>query len=139
MEHGQEEKSGFDFDRANLADQITVVGACQHLYDHACKSASVSTDEEAIFFMTVADMAKQFRRDFSRRHFPSVSDKEWCMLKAVEEIRQRVYESASTSHEDLVAVNSLWATVTEHIFGVDLTDCVVCKADKEEDEQKQSD
>lgn len=109
------------------------------MYDHACKSASVSTDEEAIFFMTVVDMAKQFRRDFSRRHFPNVADKEWCMLKAVEEIRQRVYESASTSHEDLVAVNSLWATVTEHIFGIDLTDCVVCKADKEEDEQKQID
>lgn len=131
MKDLEEDKKGFKFDQANLADQITIVGLCEHCYMHACKSASVSEPEEAIFYQTIADISKNFRRNFMKEHFPNVDEKDWCLLKATDALRQRVYESSSTSYEDLRAVNNLWATVMEHIFGVDLSGCTVCKADKD--------
>lgn len=121
----------FNFDTANLADQISVIGFCEHVYDHCCKSAAVSSQEDAVFYMTIADMIKEFRRRFMKDHFPDVKDEDWCLLKAIEQVRQRVYESTHTSHKDLKEVNDIWSEVTEHIFGVDMSGCVACKEDKE--------
>ena len=120
----------FNFDTANLADQISVIGFCEHVYDHCCKSAAVS-EEDAVFYMTIASMIKDFRRRFMKDHFPDVKDEDWCLLKAVEQVRQRVYESSPTSKKDLKEVNDIWSEVTEHIFGVDMSACVACKEDKE--------
>ena len=127
------ENKTFDFDNANLADQISCVGELEHLYFHANKSASVCENKnEALFYMTLAGMTKDFRRYFMREYFPKVDEKDWCILKAVETVRQRIYESASASQEDLARINEIWAYTTEHIFGVDLSGCVACRADKEE-------
>ena len=125
------DEKGFNFDHANLADQITVVGELEHIFYHANKSASVVPKKEAAFYQTVADMTKEFRRNFMRRHFPNVKDEDWCLVKAIETVRQRVYESAHTSYEDLKAVNDLWSVITEHIFGVDMSGCSACAEDKE--------
>lgn len=123
----------FNFDQANLADQITVIGTCEHIFEHACKSASVSNKEDTVFYQTLADMTKDFRRAFMKRHFPTVTETDWCLLKATDTLRQRIYESAYTSYEDLKAVNELWATLMEHIFNEDLSGCTACKTDKNED------
>lgn len=125
-----DKKGDFNFDTANLADQISVIGFCEHVYDHCCKSAAVSEDD-AIFYMTIASMIKDFRRNFMKEHFPDVKDEDWCLLKAIEQVKQRVYESASTSKKDLKEVNDIWSEVTEHIFGVDMSGCAACKEDKE--------
>lgn len=130
MEEDTSTKNDFDFDSANLADQITVIGFLEHVYDHACKSASVSKPEDAIFYMTIADMVKEYRRNFMKRHFPNIKDKDWCLLKSIEQVRQRVYESAHTSYDDLKGVNDIWSEVTEHIFGVDMSGCSACANDK---------
>lgn len=130
MDNDSEKK--FDFDNANLADQLTVIGACEHLYEHLLKTASTLEEEDAVFYLTVADMTKDFRRKFMREHFPEVKEQDWCILKAVDTIRQRVYESANTSYEDLRDVNNLWALVMEHVFGVDLSACISCREDKDE-------
>ena len=129
MEHN----NAFDFNTANLVDQITVIGNCEHLYFHANKSASVCENKnEALFYMTLAGMTTDFRRYFMREHFPEVGEKDWCVLKAVETLRQRIYESASASQEDLARINEIWTYTTEHIFGIDLSGCAVCRTDKEE-------
>ena len=127
-----------DFDTANLADQITVIGHAEHLYEHLLKTASTLEEEDAVFYLTVADMTKDFRRKFMREHFPEVKEQDWCILKAVDTIRQRVYESANTSYEDLRDVNNLWALVMEHIFGVDLSSCVACKEDMKKESHEDS-
>ena len=128
-------KPSFNFDHANLADQITCVGCLEHIFMHACKSASVSEGDDAVFYQTIAEMAKDFRRKFMREHFPDVKETDWCLLKAADALRQRVYECANTSHQDLTDVNNLWSTVMEHIFGVDLSGCVACREDKGEEEK----
>lgn len=132
------EPKPFNFDQANLADQITVIGNCEHCYMHACKSASISESDDAVFYQTIADLVKDFRRHFMKEHFPNVDEKDWCILKATDTIRQRVYESSSTSHEDLKLVNELWSTVMEHIFGVDLSECIACREDADIREKEQS-
>lgn len=119
----------FDFDKANLADQLTVVGLSEHLYEHCLKTASTLEEEDAVFYLTIADMAKQFRRGFMKEHFPEVKEQDWCIIKACDALRQRVYESANTSYENLRDINNLWALVMEHIFGVDLSQCIACKED----------
>ena len=131
-----DKKDGFNYDTANLADQISVIGFCEHVYDHCCKSAAVSSPEDAVFYMTIADMIKNYRRRFSKKHFPNVKDEDWCLLKAIEQVKQRVYESAHTSHEDLKEINDIWSEVTEHIFGIDMSGCVACKEDREEDNRE---
>ncbi len=128
-----DKKGDFNFDTANLADQISVIGFCEHVYDHCCKSAAVSKKEDAVFYMTIADMIKEYRRNFMKKHFPDVKDEDWCLLKSIEQVRQRVYESAHTSYDDLKGVNDIWSEVTEHIFGVDMSGCVACKENREED------
>ena len=124
------EKDTFNYDTANLSDQISVIGELEHTYMHCCKSASVSSKEDAVFYMTVADMTKNFRRRFMKEHFPDVKDEDWCLLKSIESVRQRIYESSHTSYEDLKEANDLWSEITEHIFGVDMSGCSACKEDK---------
>lgn len=131
METLEDDKKGFNFDEANLSDQITVVGEAEHIYMHACKSAAVSSPDDAIFYQTLADMTKNFRRKFMREHFPNVKEEDWCLVKAVDALRQRVFESAATSHDNLRDVNNLWAMTMEHVFGVDLSGCMACKKDSE--------
>lgn len=129
-----DKENTFNYDMANLADQISVIGFCEHVYDHCCKSAAVSKKEDAVFYMTIADMIKEYRRNFMKKHFPNVKDEDWCLLKSIEQVRQRVYESAHTSYEDLKGVNDIWSEVTEHIFGVDMSGCVACEEDRKNDD-----
>lgn len=127
--------NGFDFDKANLADQLSCVGELEHAFMHACKTASTLKENEAVFYMTLAEMIKDYRREFMREHFPKVEEKDWCLIKALEAIRQRVYESANTSYKDLKGINILWAMTMEHIFGVDMSNCVACAEDKGEKDE----
>lgn len=125
----------FDFDKANLADQLGVVEELEHAYSHLLKTASTLEEGEAVFYLTTAQMVKDFRREFMREHFPNVEDKDWCLVKAFSAVKQRIYESANTSYKDLKTINELWALVMEHIFGVDMSDCVACTQDKGEENE----
>ena len=124
----------FDFDTANLADQITVIGEVEHAYYHALKSASSLEEEDAVYYLTVASMLKDFRRCFMREHFPDIKETDWCLLKAIETVRQRVYESTD-SHKDLKEVNDLWSLITEHIFGVDMSGCASCREEMDTEKE----
>ena len=129
------DSQNFDFDTANLADQLTVVGCAEHLYEHCLKTASTLKEEEAVFYLTLASMVKDFRRNFMKEHFPKVKEQDWCIIKACDALRQRVYESANTSHPNLKEINDIWALVMEHIFGVDMSGCSSCRTDKQEEEE----
>lgn len=123
-----------DYDSKNLADRITVVGEAEHLYYHAKKSAStVAGTEQEPFHMVLASKAKKFRRAYMNKYFPNCPDELWCEGKAVEALRQRVYESDEGDAETLKAVDELWALVWGKITGEDLSGCKSCVEDREED------
>lgn len=135
-----EQKETFDFRTANIADQATVIGHAEHLIEHALKSAGVKagTDDEA-FFLTLAKMTKDFRRTYMLNHFPDTPNELWCALKAVETLRQRVYEATDYTAEELRSVDELEQMVVGKITGLDMSGCAVCAMDKgqgEEGEEK---
>ena len=124
-----------DHKSKTLADKITVIGNLEHIYYHAKKSAGVVEDEDKKeFYLVVAQMAKDFRREYMKRHFPNCPDELWCLVKATETARQRVYESDEGDTEDIAGIDAIWANVMEELTGEDLSDCASCKADKGEEE-----
>ena len=126
-----DDKPTFNYDTANLADQISCIGELEHAYYHALKSASSVEETDAVYYLTLASMIKDYRRKYMREHFPDIKETDWCLLKAIETVRQRVYESSESSYKDLKEVNDLWSLITEHIFEKDMSGCAVCKADKD--------
>ena len=67
------------------------------------------------------------------KYFPNCPDELWCEGKAVEALRQRVYESDEGDAETLKAVDELWALVWGKITGEDLSGCKSCIEDRDED------
>lgn len=127
------------FDAKNVADRITVVGELEHLYYHAKKSASTTagTDDEP-FHLELAAKTKAFRRAYMSKYFPECPDELWCEGKAVEAMRQRVYEADEGDATDLAMADELWAMVWGQITGLDLYGCASCAEDREsegEDEE----
>lgn len=117
---------------ASISDKITVLGELEHVYYHAKKSAGVKVeDEEAeAFFQTVAVMAQDFRRRYMKKHFPDCPEEMWCLGKAVEIARQRIYEADGGDSEDLNDINNLWSYIWGKITGKDLSGCSNCREDK---------
>lgn len=121
-----------DHDTKALADKITAIGALEHIYFHAKKSASTKVEDEELsaFFQIIASMAKSFRRRYTAKHFPNCPDELWCLGKAVEEARQRIYESDDSDTEDLADIDAIWALIWNRITGVDVSGCSSCKEDR---------
>lgn len=67
-----------------------------------------------------------------KKHFPDIPDELWCLGKAVETARQRVYEADEGDTEDLAEIDALWSVIWERITGRDLSGCSNCKEDKGE-------
>ena len=123
-----------DHKSKTISDKITVIGNLEHIYYHAKKSAGVVKDKEAeTFYLTIAQMAKDFRRAYMKRHFPDCPDDLWCVVKATETARQRVYESDEGDTEDIKGMDNIWAVVMEKLTGQDLSGCSSCREDKEDD------
>lgn len=121
-----------DHESKTISDKVTAIGELEHVLYHARKSASVKLEDEEleIFFQTVARMALDFRRKYMKKHFPDCPDELWCLGKAVETARQRIYEADEGDTEDLNDIDAIWSTVWGKITGKDLSDCAVCKDDK---------
>ena len=116
-----------------LADKISVIGELEHAIYHARKSAGVVEDEDKkTFYLTTAQMFLDFRRAYMKRHFPECPDELWCLVKATETARQRVYEADEGDVEDIEDIDAIWANIMEELTGEDLSDCASCKSDKEE-------
>lgn len=67
-----------------------------------------------------------------KRHFPNCPDELWCLVKATETARQRVYEADEGDVEDIEGIDAIWANVVEELTGEDLSGCSSCREDKEE-------
>ena len=117
---------------ASISDKITVIGDLEHVLYHARKGASVKVEDEElnIFFQTVARMTLDFRRRYMKEHFPDCPEELWCLGKAIETARQRIYEADEGNSEDLNDVDAIWNMVWGRITGKDLSGCSSCRADQ---------
>ena len=117
---------------ASISDKITCLGELEHALYHARKGASVKIEDEElnVFFQTVARMTLDFRRRYMKKHFPDCPEELWCLGKAIETARQRVYEADEGDSEDLNDVDAIWNMVWGRITGKDLSGCSSCRSDK---------
>lgn len=123
---------------ANISDKITALGNIEHILYHARKSASVKVEDvdASTFYQTVARMALDFRRRYMKKHFPGCPEELWCLGKAVEIARQRVYEADEGDTEDLADIDAIWSMIWGEITHEDLSGCSACRADKAEKTDK---
>ena len=127
-----------DHEGKTISDKITAVGELEHALYHARKSASVKVEDEdqVVFFQTVARMCLDFRRRYMKKHFPDCTDELWCLGKAIETARQRIYEADEGDTEDLSDIDAIWSMVWGKIAGKDVSGCSSCKEDRPKSDGK---
>lgn len=119
---------------ASISDKIMACGEVEHALMHARKAASSKIEDKDLeaFFQIVARMCLDFRRKYMKKHFPDCPEELWCLGKAIETARQRVYEADEGDTEDLNEIDAIWILVWNRITGKDLSSCAACREDKDE-------
>lgn len=127
----EEKKEIFDHEKASASDAIRLVGELEHIRSHALRSAVVAegTDDE-MFFLVLAQQAKELRREYMQTHFPNINSKLWCLCKSAATLRQIAYEIWGEKAEQLKQIDNLVDDVWGKAVGKDLSDCEACKEDK---------
>lgn len=89
------------------------------------------TDDE-MFYLVLAQQAKELRREYMQEHFPDIDSKLWCLCKSAACLRQVAYETWGKKAEQLKRIDNMVDDIWSKATGQDLSDCVVCKEDKGE-------
>ena len=121
----------FDSEKANVSDQILVVGELEHIQRHALRSMVSPNidDDERTWYAVIAQQAKEARRSFMRKHFDKCPDELWCLGKASASLRQLAYETFTGDIEEVQELEELCDTVWSKITGQDMTGCRACAED----------
>lgn len=129
-----------DSDKANLADKLLAVGEMEHMRRHALRSmASPNIKEnERIKYAIIAERAKETRRAFMRKHFSDLADEDWCLVKLCCSLRQLMYETFDGEIEEFTDIEDLIDSVLSKAFKQDMTGCIACGADREEDKKEEA-
>ena len=134
MERQENEKT-FDHDKASVSDKIRLIGELEHIRAHALRSAaSVWTEEddsEAVKYLIMAKRAQTLRREYMKNHFSGIKDTDWCLCKASATLRQILYEVNDGWPEELKEIDDFVDEIWGQALGMDLSDCVACKEDRE--------
>lgn len=123
-----------DSEKANIADQILLVGELEHIQRHAIRSmVSPNIEEdERTWYAVVAKQAKDLRRKYMRNHFADCPDELWCLGKASASLRQLNYETFTGDIEECDEIDALVDSIWSKITGQDMTGCKSCSSDREE-------
>ena len=126
-----------DSEKANISDQILLVGELEHIQRHALRSMVSPNieDEERIWYAVTAKQAKDLRRKYMRTHFGDCTDELWCLGKASASLRQLNYETFTGDTEECDEIDALVDSIWSKITGQDMTGCKSCEADREEEKE----
>lgn len=132
-----EDNQAFNHKKAGTADRIAVVAELEHLLRHALRAAVTLSieekQEESFRFLVWAQQIKTMRRKYMGKHFADIDSKHWCLCKSAACLRQLAYEVETDDIDFLVEVDNLVDGIWGDALGKDLSDCTVCKEDKEID------
>ena len=128
------ERENFDHAKAGVGDRIAAVGEMEHLRRHALRSAISSEEGSELAFSCLvwAKQLQDMRREYMRKHFGEIDDKLWCMCKSAACLRQLAYEVDGDDANFLKEVDNLVDDIWGTAVSKDLSDCEVCRADREE-------
>lgn len=129
MEDGQESKT-FDHKRAGVSDKIAIISELEHIRRHALRSATVAGEDDEMFYLVLAQQAKDIRRKYMNDNFGDIDTKLWCLCKSAACLRQLAYEVWDTKAEQLKEIDDLVDGIWGKATGMDLSDCEACRSDK---------
>lgn len=133
----KDDNTTFDHQTAGISDAIRLVGELEHIRAHALRSAVVAEGtEDEMFYLVLAQQAKEMRREFMQDHFPNIDSKLWCLCKSAATLRQIAYEVWGEKAGQLKEIDNIVDTIWGKAVDKDLSDCEACKEDK--GEQKES-
>ena len=66
-----------------------------------------------------------------KNHFNGIKDTDWCLCKAAATLRQILYEVNDGWPEELKEIDDFVDEIWGSALGMDLSDCVSCKEDRE--------
>lgn len=89
-----------------------------------------------MFYLVLAQQAKELRREYMQEHFPDIDSKLWCLCKSAATLRQIAYETWGEKADQLKRIDNMVDEIWGKATGQDLSDCAICKEDK--GEQKES-
>lgn len=134
MEQQRTEKT-FDHDKTGISDKIRVVAELEHIRSHAIRSAASvwgeEDDSESKRYLILAKRAQDIRREYMRKHFPQIKDPDWCLCKSAACLRQVAYEVCQGDAIELKEIDDLVDDIWGTALGMDLSDCIACKDDRE--------
>lgn len=132
-------KKEFDHQRASISDKILLISELEHIRAHALRSAVAtyrgggeSDDSEWVKYALVAKQARDIRRDYQKKHFPEISEYDWCLVKAASHARQLAYEIQEDDYGMLKAIDDFLDEILGNALNVDLSDCSSCREDKDD-------
>lgn len=133
----KDDNEPFNHKTAEVSDKIRFIGELEHIRSHALRSAVVAegTDDE-MFYLVLAQQAKEMRREYMQEHFPDIDSKLWCLCKSAATLRQIAYETWGEKAEQLKRIDNMVDEIWSKATGQDLSGCEACKSDK--GEQKES-
>ena len=127
------EKKIFDHETASVSDQIRLISELEHIRAHALRSAVVAegTDDE-MFYLVLAQQAKELRRAYMQDHFPDIDSKLWCLCKSAATLRQIAYEIWGEKAGQLKEIDNIVDSIWGKALGKDLSGCESCAKDMED-------
>lgn len=133
----EDNKGTFNHELAGVSDAIRLVGELEHIRAHALRSATVAEGtEDEMFYLVLAQQAKELRRNYMQDHFPDIDSKLWCLCKSAATLRQIAYEIWGEKAGQLKEIDNIVDTIWGKAVGKDLSDCEACKDDKGEVQSK---
>lgn len=130
----KDDKTTFDHQTAGISDAIRLVGELEHIRAHALRSAVVAEGtEDEMFYLVLAQQAKEMRREFMQDHFPKIDSKLWCLCKSAATLRQIAYEGWGSKAENLKRIDNMVDEIWGKALGKDLSGCEACKEDKKKE------
>ena len=128
----KENEKVFDHDKASVSDVIRLIGELEHIRSHALRSAVVAQGtENEVFYLLLAQKAKELRRGYMQDHFPDIDSKLWCLCKSAATLRQIAYEVWEERAENLKELDELVDTIWGEATGKDLSECEACESDRD--------
>lgn len=128
---------GFDHDTASIADRISVISELEHGYRHAVRSAVAvweeDDDSDSVQYLIWARRFRELRREYMRKHFGDLKERDWCLFKVCASLRQLVYEVCEGDAEELKELEDLIDEITGTALGKDLSACESCRRDRGDD------
>jgi len=126
----------FNHDKASVADKIRLIGELEHIRAHALRAAASvwreEDDSEAVKYLVMAKRAQTLRREYMKNHFNEIKDTDWCLCKSAACLRQVLYEVNNGWPEELKELDDFVDEIWGGALGMDLSDCVACKEDREQ-------